>query len=249
MSSLKNNVAIVTGGANGIGKAIALRFAQEGAKVLLADIELKAAEQAAAEIVKGRGEAFPLIVDVTGRESIRQMVKAALDRWGRIDILVNNAGGSTAEPVLEMAESDWDKIVDLNLKSVFLCSQAVLPAMIEQRYGRIVSLSSIYGFTGSETRSHYSAAKAGVVAFTKSLALEVIRRGITVNAIAPGRVATERVRGHYSEEEWHRRVVSLPMGRTAEPEEIARVALFLAQEGSSYITGETVHVNGGWLMR
>ncbi len=249
MSSLKNKVAIVTGGGNGIGKAIALLFAQEGARVLLADIDSEAAERVSAEIERQKREALPLVVDVTRKASVQRMVQVTLDRWEKIDILVNNAGGAIAKPVLEMAESDWDKIVDLNLKSVFLCSQAVLPAMIEQRYGRIVSLSSIYGFTGSETRSHYSAAKAGVVAFTKSLALEVIRRGITVNAIAPGRVVTERVRGHYSEEEWHRRVVSLPMGRTAEPEEIARVALFLAQEGSSYITGETVHVNGGWLMR
>jgi 3-oxoacyl-[acyl-carrier protein] reductase len=188
-----------------------------------------------------------MIVDVTKKQSVQQMVQSTLERWGRIDILVNVAGGAQIKPVIDMKESEWDHIIDMNLKSVFLCSQAVLPPMLEQRYGKIVSISSIYGFTGNATRSSYAAAKAGVAVFTKSLALEVATEGINVNAIAPGRVATDRVRGHYSEAEWAERVALIPMRRAAAPEEIAPAALFLVQDESSYITGQTIHVNGAWL--
>jgi 3-oxoacyl-[acyl-carrier protein] reductase len=146
-----------------------------------------------------------------------------------------------------MTAADWDHIVDMNLKSVFLCCQAVLPTMLKQKYGKIVNISSIYGFTGNATRSSYAAAKAGVAAFTKSLALEVVNDGINVNAIAPGRVATERVRSHYSDEAWAAAVAQIPMGRTGTPEEIASAALFLASDENSYVTGQTIHVNGAWL--
>lgn len=247
MPSLKERVAIVTGGGGGIGWAISLCFAREGARLLVADIVSEVAERVAAEIKQRGGEACTFAVDVTKKESVKSMIQLALDLWGRIDILVNNAGGSVPKLVVDMEESHWDKIVDVNLKSVFLCSQAVLPIMIRQGYGRIVSLSSIYGFTGSETRADYAAAKAGVAAFTRSVALEVIRNGILVNAIAPGRVATERLKRRYPEGEWERRSATIPIGRAAEPEEIARTALFLAQEENGYITGQTIHVNGGWL--
>jgi 3-oxoacyl-[acyl-carrier protein] reductase len=240
--------AIVTGAGGGIGRAIALLFAREGARVVIADLVREAAERVSAEIEKRRGQALPFVVDVTQKESVRRMVEAALKRWGRIDILVNNAGGAIRKPVLEMEELEWDQIVNLNLKSVFLCSQAVLPAMMRQRSGKIVNISSIYGFTGSDRRANYAAAKAGVVAFSKSLALEVARTGIGVNAIAPGLIATEKVRGRYSDKEWEKRVSTFPMGRGGTPEEIARAALFLAQDENTYMTGQTIHVNGGWLM-
>lgn len=241
--------AIVTGAGSGIGRAIALLFAREGARVVIADLVREAAERVSAEIKKHKGEAFAFVVDVTQKKSVQQMVEATLKCWGRIDILVNNAGGAIREPVLEMEELEWDQIVTLNLKSVFLCSQAVLPVMTRQRFGKIINISSIYGFTGSETRANYAAAKAGVLAFTKSLALEVARTGISVNAIAPGLIATEKVRGRYSDEEWEKRVSAFPMGRGGMPEEIARAALFLAQDENTYMTGQTIHVNGGWLMR
>jgi 3-oxoacyl-[acyl-carrier protein] reductase len=185
--------------------------------------------------------------DVTDKKSVQQMVQSTLERWGRIDILINVAGGAQIKDVVDVEESDWDQIIDMNLKSVFLCSQAVLPAMLNQRYGKIVSTSSIYGFTGNATRASYAAAKAGVAVFTKSLALEVVRDGINVNAIAPGRVATDRVRGHYTEAEWAERIAAIPMRRAAEPEEIAPTALFLVKDENSYITGQTIHVNGAWL--
>ena len=247
ISSLENKVALVTGGGNGIGRAISLLFSRNGARVVVGDIETADAERVSTEIIENHGEAIPLTVDVVRKTSVNHMVDEVLKRWGRIDILINNAGGAIRKQVLDMEEAEWDQIVDLNLKSTFLCSQAVLPAMTRQAYGKIVSLSSIYGFTGSEYRANYAAAKAGVAAFTKSLALEVARAGINVNAIAPGLAATPRVRGRYSNEEWHERVATFPMGRAAEPEEIAQAALFLVQDQNRYVTGQTIHVNGGTL--
>jgi 3-oxoacyl-[acyl-carrier protein] reductase len=247
MNSLENKTAIVTGAGGGIGGAIALYFAGEGANVVIADIDDQAAGARAAEISVQGAAAFAARVDVTDKNSVQQMVQSTLERRGKIDILVNVAGGAQIKPVIDMEESDWDHIIDMNLKSVFLCSQAVLPSMLKQRYGKIVSISSIYGFTGNATRSSYAAAKAGVAVFTKSLALEVVTEGINVNAIAPGRVATERVRGHYSEAEWAERVAAIPMRRAATPEEIAPTALFLVKDENSYITGQTIHVNGAWL--
>jgi 3-oxoacyl-[acyl-carrier protein] reductase len=247
MKSLENRIAIVTGAGGGIGGAIADCFAREGAKIIIADIDAETANARAANISAQGATALAMVVDVTNKRSVQQMVQSTLDRWGRTDILVNVAGGAQIKPVIEMEESDWDHIIDMNLKSVFLCSQAVLPPMLEQHYGKIVSISSIYGFTGNATRSSYAAAKAGVAVFTKSLALEVVTDGINVNAIAPGRVATERVRGHYSEAEWAERVAAIPMRRAATPEEIAPTALFLVKDENSYITGQTIHVNGAWL--
>ena len=247
MNSLENKTAIVTGAGGGIGGAIADRFAREGANVVIADIDGETANARVTHIAAQGGTAVAMAVDVTRKTSVQQMAHATLERWGRIDILVNVAGGAQIKEVIDMEEAEWDYIIDMNLKSVFLCSQAVLPAMHKQRYGKIVSISSIYGFTGNATRSSYAAAKAGVAVFTKSLALEVATDGINVNAIAPGRVATDRVRGHYTEAEWAERVAAIPMRRAAAPEEIAPTALFLVKDENSYITGQTIHVNGAWL--
>jgi 3-oxoacyl-[acyl-carrier protein] reductase len=192
-------------------------------------------------------DAFAIATDVTNKDSVQQMVHSTLARWGRIDILVNVAGGADRKPVVEMTEADWNHIVDMNLKSVFLCCQAVLPAMLKQKHGKIVSISSIYGFTGNATRSSYAAAKAGVAVFTKSLALEVVNDGINVNAIAPGRVATPKVRGRYSDEQWAEATAQIPAGRAGTPDEIAATALFLVLDENRYITGQTIHVNGAWL--
>ncbi len=247
MGQIENKVAIVTGGGGGIGGAIVRRFAAEGAKVAVADIDGEAAQSCAADVTVQKGDAMPIEADVTNRKSVEQMVQATKERWGRIDILANVAGGALIKPVVEVAENEWDHIIEMNLKSVFLCSQAVLPTMIKQHYGKIVSISSIYGFTGNATRASYATAKAGVAVFTKSLALEVVSQGINVNAIAPGRIQTDRVRGHYTEREWAERVALIPMNRAGRPEEIANAALFLVTDENQYVTGQTIHVNGGWL--
>ncbi|MBI2361023.1 MAG: SDR family oxidoreductase [Deltaproteobacteria bacterium] len=248
MALLSNKTAIITGAAGGIGSAVARLFAREGAKLLIADIAAGAAKQLAEEVDRSHGEAVSIAVDVTRKPSVQEMVERAIGLWGQVDILVNVAGGALRRAVLEVEESEWDAVVDLNLKSVFLCSQAVLPVMLQQRCGKIVSISSIYGFTGSETRASYAAAKAGVAVFTKSLALEVAKMGIQVNAVAPGLAATERVRSQYTDKEWRDRVATFPTGRAAEPDEVARAVLFLAQDENSYITGQIIHVNGGCLM-
>jgi 3-oxoacyl-[acyl-carrier protein] reductase len=247
MGAIENKIAIVTGGGGGIGGAIARRFAREGAKLAVADIDAATANAAATELAAQGAEAMAMLADVTQKQSVNEMVKAVLTRWGRIDILVNVAGGADRKPVIEMTADDWDHIVEMNLKSVFLCSQAVLPTMLNQKHGKIVNISSIYGFTGNATRSSYAAAKAGVAAFTKSLALEVVGDGINVNAVAPGRVETERVRSHYSDEAWAAAVAQIPTGRAGTPEEIAAAVLFLVVDENKYITGQTIHVNGAWL--
>jgi 3-oxoacyl-[acyl-carrier protein] reductase len=167
---------------------------------------------------------------------------------GGVDVLMSCAGGSLVSPFLELDEDEWDRVVDLNLKGPYLCARAVAGGMVERRRGRIINVSSNYGVTGSAPRVHYSAAKAGIIGFTKALALELGPYGITVNAVAPGPTATERVRSKHSAEEWAQRAAGIPLGRTGEPEDIADAVLFLASDQARYITGQTLHVNGGLVM-
>jgi NAD(P)-dependent dehydrogenase (short-subunit alcohol dehydrogenase family) len=247
MGTIDNKVAIVTGGGGGIGGAIVQRFAREGAKLAVADIDVAAAQARVKEVADRGADAMFIHADVTNKKSVGNMVNATLERWGKIDILVNVAGGAQRKNVVDITAEDWDRVVNLNLKSVFLCSQAVLPIMLKAKYGKIVSISSIYGFAGNATRSSYAAAKAGVAVFTKSLALEHIKDGININAIAPGRIATPAVRSHYSDEAWAAAEAQIPMGHAGKPENIASAAIFLVQDENDYITGQTIHVNGAWL--
>jgi 3-oxoacyl-[acyl-carrier protein] reductase len=248
LASLTDKVAVVTGGGSGIGRATSVLLSQEGAKVVIADIQTEAAERVAGEIRNQNGEVAMVTVDVTQKESVQQMVEESMKMYGRVDILVNIVGGSSPKSVLEMSDADWDRVINLNLKSVFLCCRAVLPVMAKQHYGKIANFSSAQAFSGSATRANYTAAKAGVVGFSKSLALEVVGHGINVNVIAPGMVETERIRAMFSDDEWKKLTSTRPMGRAVLPEEVARAALFLVQDAQASITGQTLHVNGGAFM-
>jgi NAD(P)-dependent dehydrogenase (short-subunit alcohol dehydrogenase family) len=247
MGVIDNKIAIVTGGGGGIGGAVVQRFACEGAKLAVADINRDAAQARVKEVADRGSDAIPIVADVTNKQSVSDMVKTTLDRWGKIDILVNVAGGAQRKNVVDITADDWDHVVNMNLKSVFLCSQAVLPAMLKAKYGKIVSISSIYGFAGNATRSSYAAAKAGVAVFTKSLALEHVKDGINVNAVAPGRISTPAVRGHYSDDAWAAAEAQIPMGHAGKPENIVSAVIFLVQDENNYMTGQTIHVNGAWL--
>jgi NAD(P)-dependent dehydrogenase (short-subunit alcohol dehydrogenase family) len=241
---------IVTGGAAGIGEATARRFAEHAADVVVVDIAADRAQGLAQELQQYATRSFAVPGDVTQASDVSGIVDECLRRLGKIDILVNAAGGFPEHRlVADTSESEWDRVVDLNLKSVFLCSWAVLPHMMSQRFGRIVSVSSEAARTNLHlTAAHYAAAKAGILAFTRHLAREVASYNITVNATTPGPTRSDRIQRLYDED--HVQVMSegIPMGRFGEPEEQADSILFLASDAARYITGVTLDVNGGKLM-
>ncbi len=245
---LKNKVAIVTGGGRGIGLAIALAFAREGAHVAICDVNASLLDTARAEIEALGGRGLALRADVADKAQVSRMVGDVLRELGTIDILVNNAGIYEVLPIEEITEEQWERTLAVNLKGVFLCSQAVMGHMKRQRSGRIVNMASVAGKTGGQLAgAHYSASKAGVMCFTKSLAREVAPYGITVNAVAPGRIDTPMIRIASDEENEALRAAT-PLGRLGKPEDVARAVVFLASDEASFITGEILDVNGGLLM-
>ncbi len=243
-------VVIVTGAARGIGAATARAFSLEGARVAVLDIDKPGLDALVTQLTSKGGEAVGLRCDVTVAADVRQAVRAVIARWSRIDVLVNNAGGfSVMRRIEEIPDEEWDAILRFNLTSVFLCTKAVLSVMKRQGAGRIVNLSSIVGRAGAVTvTAHYAAAKAGVLGFTRQLAREVGPDGITVNAVAPGTVGTERFRKLRSPEEAKAMAARVPLQRIAEPEEIADSILFLASDAARYINGATIDINGGLVM-
>ena len=247
---LENKIVIVTGAAKGIGAAIVDACAREGARVAALDLDGPGAEAVAAAL-RGRGaDALALRADVTRAADIGAALDAVLARWHRVDVLVNNAGGfAVIRATEDIPESEWDAIVASNLTSVFLCVKAVLPVMKRQRYGRIVNLASVVGRGGAvRVTSHYAAAQAGVIGLTRHLALEVGADGITVNAVAPGTTATERVLKARTPEETLRVAQAIPVRRLGEPGEIAEAVVFLASDAAAFINGATLDVNGGQVM-
>jgi 3-oxoacyl-[acyl-carrier protein] reductase len=241
-------VAIVTGGARGIGRAIALALAAEGARVAVWDVNAEPAEQVAAKIRSGSGEAMAGAVDVSNAGAVRAAVDAVRSAWGRIDILVNNAGIAQVKPIEQISEADWDRIMAVNLKGTFLCSQAVMGVMKRQRSGKIINLGFVAGKIGGITvGSHYSASKAAVMCFTKFLARELASYGVNVNALAPGVIETDMTH-EISGGDWSTYLAGIPMGRLGTIDEVARVAVFLASDDASYLTGEIIDVNGGQFM-
>ena len=244
---LVNKTAIVTGASRGIGRTVAKVLAEQGASVVLAGRTRAALEEAVEEIRSRGGQATAVVCDVTVEGDVEQLVKATLEGYGRVDILVNNAGVTRDGLVMRMSEEDWDAVLDTNLKSVYRCTRAVLRPMLKQRAGRIVNIASVVGLTGNAGQANYAAAKAGIVAFTKSVAREVASRGITVNAVAPGYIDTDMTRA-LSPEQRERILSGIPMGRMGSTEDVAYAVAFLAGEEAGYITGQTLVVDGGLVM-
>ncbi len=242
---VKDKTAIVTGGGMGIGQGICLRLAQEGAKVAVFDIDKRAAGDTVAAIEAQGGMALACEVDVSNRSHVEGAVQDVVAAFGGVDILVNNAAISKPEKVDRMSDETWDRMNDINLKGVFLCCRAVIPSMKEQRYGRIVSITSILAAEGSPYYAHYSATKAGVLGFTRGLAVELGPRNITVNAIGPGVIDTPMSRTDVALETRERLEKRIPLRRIGVPDDIANAVLFLVSEESSYITGQCLYVCGG----
>ena len=241
-----NEVALITGGGNGIGRAVAHRMAAAGIAVIVADYEHDAAENVSREVKDKGGKAEALAIDVTVAREVKAIVTDVAQRYGRIDILANIAGGSFyTKRIEEFSWTEWKQVVDVNLKGTFLMCREVAPIMQKRKSGRIINTASNYGITGSAMRSPYAASKAGIIALTKTLALELAPDGILVNTIAPGPTDTPRVMGKEPAEARRERWWSvIPLGRTAHPEETAEAFYFLASTASGCITGQTLHVNG-----
>ncbi|AIQ74169.1 3-oxoacyl-[acyl-carrier-protein] reductase [Paenibacillus odorifer] len=247
-SVLRGQTALVTGGSRGIGRSIALALAEHGVKVAVnyAGSEA-AAQETVARIVELGSEGIALRGDVGNSEQAENLVKEVLNTWGRIDIVVNNAGITRDNLIMRMKEEEFDQVIETNLKGVFNCLKAATRPMMKQRYGRIINISSVVGVTGNPGQANYSAAKAGVIGLTKASARELSSRGITVNCIAPGFIDTDMTR-ELSEEVRSELEKGIPLARLGRPEEIAMAVVFLASEGAAYMTGQTLHVDGGMYM-
>ncbi len=240
---LAGRVALVTGGGGGIGEATARRFAADGAVVAVNDVDLDRARAVAAAIAKDGGRAVAVGADVTRREEVERMVARIVAEHGRLDVLINNSGINRDAMSHKMTEEQWDQVLAVNLKGTFLCAQAALPRMRERGWGRVVNTSSI-GALGNIGQANYAASKAGVIGLTRTLALEYARHGVTVNCVAPGAVMTPMLAG-VPEAIREKIVARIPVGRIAEPREIAAVHAFLASEDAGFITGQVLFVDGG----
>ena len=246
---LENKVALVTGAGQGIGKEIALAYAREGAKVGVNDKTEEQASSSAEEVRALGREALPVPADVSLEQPVREMVEKMLREFGRIDVLVNNAGIFNQSRLVDMPVSTWDHMIQVNLRSVYLCTRFVLPSMVERRFGRIINVASQLGIKGASDLTHYCAAKAGIIGFTKALALEVAEHNITANSIAPGPIETDLVIGEVSPDQIAAQIAELPLGRYGQVEEVAPTAVLLAAEpdGNLY-TGQTLGPNAGDVM-
>jgi 3-oxoacyl-[acyl-carrier protein] reductase len=240
--NLSDKVAIVTGSARGIGREIALRLAEAGATVVVSDVA--DAGPVAEEIRKMGQKSLAVAADVTSASDVAGLVEKVTAEYGRIDILVNNAGIARDQLLMRMSDEDWEAVLNVNLKSVFLCTRAVLRQMVKQRWGRIISISSIVGIVGNPGQANYSSSKAGVIGFTKTIAREVGSRGITVNAIAPGFIVS-KMTDQLSEEQKGEMLKRIPLGFLGTPRDVAEAVAFLTSEEARYITGQVLGVDGG----
>ncbi|MBU7592083.1 3-oxoacyl-[acyl-carrier-protein] reductase [Metabacillus halosaccharovorans] len=245
---LSNKVALVTGASRGIGRAIALDLANNGASIAVnyAGNEAKANE-VVDEIKASGGQAIAIKADVSNGDEVQQMVKEVIKEFGQLDILVNNAGITRDNLLMRMKDSEWDEVIDTNLKGVFLCTKAVTRQMMKQRNGRIINITSVVGVSGNPGQANYVAAKAGVIGLTKTTAKELASRNITVNAVAPGFITTDMT-DELNDDIKADLLKQIPLAALGEPSDIANAVTFLASEKSKYITGQTLHINGGMVM-
>src|SRR5713226_3277024 len=245
---LQGKVAVVTGGAQGIGRAIALGLGREGASIVVADLQGDKAKSVANEIQGSGTEALAVEGDVASEMGVKRLAKETSDRFGRVDVLVNDAGIYLKAPVVDITEENWDRTINVNLGGNFLCSRAFIPSMRKQKSGRIISIASGIAHYGAKEFAPYAASKAAIIGFVKSLAREVVPDGITVNAICPGAANTAMPRTHRSEEELMERLRSNPLSHVLEPEDFVGPVVFLASDAASYITGQSINVNCGSYM-
>ena len=244
---LQNKVALVTGGAQGIGKTISEELVQNGAHVVLGDVNLEGAQATAEAINNNGGSASAVKIDVSNPAEVKQVFDSILKDKKPIDIMINNAGITRDGLMIRMKEVDWDRVLNINLKGTFLCSQQAAKQMMKQKSGAIVNIASIVGVMGNFGQANYSASKAGVIGLTKTLAREVASRGIRVNAVAPGFIDTEMTRV-LDESVRQKLIEQIPLAKLGLPEDVARCVAFLVSDRSSYITGQVINVNGGMLM-
>lgn len=248
MGKLVGKSAIVTGASRGIGKDIALYLAKEGAKVAVNYSGSKdKADAVVAEIKAMGGEAFAIQASVDQADDVQNLISSTMEQFGSVDILVNNAGITRDNLLMRMKEHEWDDVINTNLKGVFLCTKAVTRQMMKQRAGRIINITSIVGVSGNAGQANYVAAKAGVIGLTKSTAKELASRNITVNSVAPGFISTDMTDA-LPEDVKSQMLSQIPLAKFGNPEDIAKAVAFLASEDANYITGQTIHVNGGMYM-
>jgi len=244
---VQDKVALVTGASRGIGRSISLALAAQGAKIVAADIDQQATEAFVAELKAAGTEAVAAVVNVTQKGDVERLVEVAKETFNRIDILVNNAGITRDALLLRMKDEDWDAVLDVNLKGAFLCSRAVAKLMSKQRSGRIINIASVVGQMGNAGQANYCASKAGLIGLTRSNARELAKRNITVNAVAPGFIATDMTAA-LAEDVQRELTAQIPLDRLGSAEDIAHSVLFLASDQAGYITGQVIGVNGGMYM-